>query len=236
VPATYPDWTRLFVYRAERIRTTWRFRIASLTLATFMLWLTAGWWSAAIGRSLVCEARRERSDAILIENFDPDYLLFEWARTLRSEGLAPLLLVPIRRDKSGSLNEVSQGVAELMARISQVGDVEFVPIREVEPISLNAARDVRHYLVERGVRSVIVVSPIFRSRRSELVYRTTFTPAGIAVRCQPVRTDVTPETWTHTWHGIQRIAEQWLKLQYYRLYVLPFRTSADEDVVAVSGG
>jgi hypothetical protein len=28
--------------------------------------------------------------------------------------------------------------------------------------------------------------------------------------------------WTQTWHGIQDVVEQWLKLQYYRLWVLPF--------------
>ena len=25
------------------------------------------------------------------------------------------------------------------------------------------------------------------------------------------------------WHGVQNASEQWLKLQYYRLYVLPFK-------------
>jgi len=28
-------------------------------------------------------------------------------------------------------------------------------------------------------------------------------------------------TWTREWHGIQSVVEEWLKLQYYRLYVLP---------------
>ena len=35
-------------------------------------------------------------------------------------------------------------------------------------------------------------------------------------------------TWTESWHGIQEVVEQWLKLQYYRLYVLPFRLGAAE--------
>jgi hypothetical protein len=224
VPEPAAGWKRHFVYRAECTRTTWTLRLGLLAVTFLGLWLSGSWWTVRVGRSLVCTPELTRSDAILIENFDPDYWLFDRARTLRAKGLAPVVLVPIRRDKSGALNAVSQGVAELMARISGVGDVEFVPIREVEPISLNAARDVRQHLVERGVRSLIVVTPLFRSRRSELVYRTTLTPLGIKVHCEPVGGEVTPETWTDTWHGIQRVAEQWLKLQYYRLDVLPFQT------------
>jgi hypothetical protein len=28
--------------------------------------------------------------------------------------------------------------------------------------------------------------------------------------------------WAQSWHGIQGVSEQFLKLQYYRFYVLPF--------------
>jgi hypothetical protein len=34
----------------------------------------------------------------------------------------------------------------------------------------------------------------------------------------------TPKNWTQTWHGIQGVTEQWLKLQYYRFYVLWHRS------------
>ena len=79
------------------------------------------------------------------------------------------------------------GIAEVMARISRIGAIEIVPIREVEPISLNAARDVQRFLEREHIRSVIVVTPLFRSRRSALVYAATLGRAGIAVRCEPVQ-------------------------------------------------
>ena len=44
-----------------------------------VVWLTRGWWTVAIARSLVCDANGAPSDAILVENFDPDYLVFERA-------------------------------------------------------------------------------------------------------------------------------------------------------------
>ncbi len=79
-------------------------------------------------------------------------------------------------------NDVALGIAEVMARIARVGAIEIVPIREVEPITLNAARDVQRFLEREHIRSVIVVTPLFRSRRSALVYGATLGRAGIAVR------------------------------------------------------
>jgi len=162
------------------------------------------------------------SDAILIENLEPDYLLFERARQLRRAGMAPRVLVPITLDRNGrELNDVAQGVAEVMVRISGVGDVEFVPMRQMEPITLNAARDVREFLENQRIRSVIVVTPLFRSRRSALVYAATLGRGGIAVHCAPVQGSRGVKNWTASWHGIQEVVQQCVKLLYYRLVVLP---------------
>src|SRR5262249_24045868 len=112
--------------------------------------------------------------------------------------------------------------------IARLGAMDIVPIREIEPISLNAAHDVLRFIEREQIRSVIVVSPLFRSRRSALVYGATLGRAGITVKCDPVQGIQTVYTWTKSWHGIQNVAEQWVKLQYYRLYVLPFRLETHE--------
>ena len=220
------SWRRHFFYRTEHVRTTWKFRFGLVSLVILLTWATSGWWTAAIARSLICDRSVAPSDAILIENFDPEYLLFERARQLRNAGLAPRVLVPVvTGDASGEANPVARSIADTMATLSRVGPVEIIPVRQVEPISLNAARDVLRFSQQQGIRSVIVVSPLFRSRRSELVYRATLGKAGVTVRCDVVEGTRDARTWTDTWHGIQNVAEQWMKLQYYRLYVLPFRVS-----------
>jgi hypothetical protein len=217
------SWTRHFVTRAPRTRTTWRFRLAALGILVLSLWVARGWWTVALARSLVCEPSGAPSDAILVENFDQEFLVFERASTLRRTGLAPRVLVPVWLDRDGvRLNDVAAGTAEVMARIARLGPVDMVPIREAEPISLNAARDVLSFARREGIRSVLVVSPEFRSRRSALVYGATLGRAGITVRCEPARGPAGVDDWTHTWHGIQDVAQQWGKLQYYRIYVLPF--------------
>lgn len=45
-------------------------------------------------------------------------------------------------------------------------------------------------------------------------------PAGITVSCIPVFVGAARENWSQTWHGIQEVTEQFLKLQFYRFYVL----------------
>ena len=219
-------WTEHFVRRTERTTTTWKFRIGFVAVALIAVWLTRGWWTVAAAGSLVCQGNLAPSDAILVENFDPDYLAFEHASRLRHAGFASRVLVPIRTDPGTSqVNAVALGIAEVMARIARLDTIDVVPIREVEPISLNAARDVLRFMERERVGSVIVVSPLFRSRRSALVYDVTLGRAGITVRCDPVQGRGGLDDWGRSWHGIQNVSEQWLKLQYYRWYVVPFLIS-----------
>ena len=51
--------------------------------------------------------------------------------------------------------------------------------REVEPITLHSGRDVQHFLEREPIRWVILVGPMFRSRRLTLVYGAT--PSGLPV-------------------------------------------------------
>src|SRR5438552_19210918 len=109
-----PRWTRYFVYRAEHTRTTWKFRVGFVALIVVAAWLTRGWWTVAVARSLVCDGNGAPSDAILVENFDPDYLVFERATRLRRAGFAARVLVPIRTDPgTAEINAVAPSTAEV---------------------------------------------------------------------------------------------------------------------------
>jgi hypothetical protein len=184
--------------------------------------LTHGFPIALIGRSLVCAEDAASSDALFLENFDPSYPLFERAAAVQQARPSTRILVPVQvsgRDPEVA-NPVSSGIAELMARFARVQNMEVIPIREIEPFTLNAAHQIRDFLIREHLRSVVVVAPAFRSSRSSLVYRAVLEPAGIQVHCVPVFGEHTPENWVATWHGIQIVAEQFIKLQFYRFYVL----------------
>jgi hypothetical protein len=201
----------------------WRWRLAGLLFIVLAgVVSTRGWWFSAIGYSLVCAEEVGSAEAILVENFDPDYRLFERAASLQQGGLAAKVLVPTLRSSGDSkeANPVSRGIVELMARSAHVQDLEIIPIDEIEPYSLNAAYQVRDFLTRQRVRSVLLLSPAFRSRRSSFVYRAVLQPAGIRVHCLPIFGQHTPDNWMRTWHGIQIVTEQFIKLGFYRFYVM----------------
>jgi len=222
-PRQASQWRRHFVYRTECLKTTWKFRLAILIFVVLIASLTRGFWIPSLGRSLTCTEEVGPSDVILVENFDPYYLLFERAAALEKAGLSARVLVPTEASRHDPevANTVLQGIAELMARVAQVQNLEIIPTRMIEPISLNVAYQIRDFLTKERLRSVVVVAPAFRSRRSSLVYRAVLRPAGIHVYCMPVLGEYTPEDWSATWHGIEDVTEQFIKLQFYRFYVLP---------------
>jgi hypothetical protein len=186
-----------------------------------IVWLTRGIWTLEIGKSLVCKEQTATSDALLLENFDPDWLVFKRAAALQRSGIADRVLVPVSGTDSQIPNPVSKAIAEIMVRMGRLEQTQFIPINLTEPISLNAANQIRDFLTSQNLKSILVVSPGFRSRRSALVYNAVLGPADIRVGCVPVFGESpTPEDWTKTWHGIEDVAEQFLKLQYYRFYVL----------------
>jgi hypothetical protein len=217
------SWQRHFFYRKESIKTTWKFRLELFMLVMLLMSMTRGFWMLQIGQSLVCTEEMSPSDVILVENFDPHYLVFERAAALHKAGFAARVLV--HTDASGDpekANPVSQGITELMSQMARLQNPTILPIRIVEPISLNAAYQIRDFLLKEHLRSVIVVTDGFRSQRSALVYHAVLDPTGIKVSCMPVFGEKTPEDWAVTWHGVQQVAEQLLKLQYYRFYILRF--------------
>lgn len=214
-------WQRHFFYQRVSWRTTWKLRLSVLFLALFIARLTQGLWALKIGQSLVCQERIEHSDALLIDNLDPTYLIFERAAAFERAQVSTRAFVPVRAEADPELpNTVSKDIAEVMAGVAHLPNMQFIPVQESEPISLNAAQQIRDVLEREHVRSVVVVSPGFRSRRSFLVYTSVLTPAGIAVGCAPVFGPTTVKNWTTTWHGIQDVGLQFVKLLYYRLYVL----------------
>jgi len=213
-------WHRHFFHRKESLKTTWTLRLSLLFLVLILATLTKGCLSVRIAESLVCPEQHPPADAILIENFDPYYLAFERAETLQSDGVASRIFVPTASAEEDEPNSVAKAIVEVMARIARLPKTEIIPIQEVEPISLNAARQIRDALVKEHIKSIVVVAPGFRSRRSALIYATVLTPAGIRVDCVPVFGTSTPKNWTQTWHGIQEVGEQFVKLQYYRFFVL----------------
>jgi hypothetical protein len=225
-------WQRHLFYRKASLRTTWKLRVALFAGVAILVSVTRGFWIPGIARSLVCNGQSGPAEAVLVDNFDVNYLLFERAAALQRGGLSARILVPTQATSDPEEpNLVSKDIVEVMTHVSRLQHAEIIPIQVIEPISLNAAYQLREFLTKHHIRSVAVVTPGFRSRRSALVYRAVFSQSGIMVSCIPVFGTRVPENWTWTWHGIQLVTEQFLKLVYYRVYVLPFVLSNHAPVI-----
>src|SRR6516165_2454102 len=113
---------RLLFYRRVSLRTTGACLFFILLVVVVIASFTRGLWIPAIARSLVCSAAAGQSDAILVENFDPNYLVFEEAATLQQAGFSARVLVPVEvsRDDPHDASTVDRGIAELMARTARV--------------------------------------------------------------------------------------------------------------------
>jgi len=224
MPTTDRRWTRFFFYRKEVLKTTWTLRLLVLASILLLPWITRGLWAGALGKGLLCEEQGGGTgvDAIVVENFDVNYLVFERASELKRKGLTARVLVPVQAaPDTGEPDLVFGQIAELMGRTARIGELTMIPVREAEPISLNTAYRVRDFLRKEGIRSVALVAPAFRSRRSAMIYGTVLAPEGISMQCVPVFGEQTPESWLDTWHGVEQILEQYVKLEYYRLFILP---------------
>src|SRR5215471_13119763 len=111
------DWRRQFFHTKTSVTTTWKCRVATGIVIMLMATMTRGFWAPRLAESLVCKGAPLPSDIVLVENFDPTYLVFERAAELERAGLAPRALVPVQiSNDTGSANPVSKGIAELMAR------------------------------------------------------------------------------------------------------------------------
>jgi hypothetical protein len=83
--------------------------------------VTHRFWTLRIGQNLVCPEEIAPSDIILVENFEPDSLVFKCVAALQLAGVASrvFVLVPASRDPVRP-NLVSQGIADVMARVTRM--------------------------------------------------------------------------------------------------------------------
>jgi len=225
IAAPFTSWGVLkghLVYEATICRTTWKFRFVVLALFLALTLATKAWWIPGLGRTLVCSSESVTPDLIVIDNLDSDYLLFEKAAELIERGFAGKVLVPVQASgrNPGAPNLVSREIVDVMVRVAGLDRAEIFPIKQEEPITLNAARQVGEYLKGSNVKKVLVLTSGFKSRRLHMIFKKTLGEVGIESYCLPVWGGHRPENWAQSWHGIQEVLLQFIKLGYYRVWVM----------------
>lgn len=141
-----------------------------------------------------------------------------WGETLRDHGYARLLVVSNEQVHTHGLETTWLAIHQAGYSAAEIAQSDLVVIDNPLPEStIDEAHRAADILAARGLRSALLVTDAFHSRRAALLFRAAFRHKGLTVRSTPA-----PDTYdlAHYWaHPLsaRRVAEEYTKLAYYLL-------------------
>lgn len=197
-------------------------RAGVISLALAACWLVA--WAAA--HVLVVEAPLERADALAVLAGSSTYVeRTRLAARLYREGRAPKIVLTNDNLRGGYVLEqdrnplfVERAADELRRAGVAAGDIEVIE-RPVGSTGEEAAL-LREHASARGLRSVLVVTSAYHSRRALRTLRRAFEGSGVEVglvAVGPGQQSPPPATWWLHRLGWKMVPGEYLKFLYYEL-------------------
>jgi uncharacterized SAM-binding protein YcdF (DUF218 family) len=198
-------------------------RALPLLLVALAAWAVAARFAA---EALVVSEELQRADALVVLAGSSAYV----ERTARAaelyrEGRAPAVVLTNDGQLSGWSNESQSNptfVERARAELVRGG----VPPERIEalPRRVGSTHDeavlLREYAGERRMRSLLVVTSAYHSRRALWTFRKAFEGSGVAVGVSTVeleREKPSPGTWWLSPRGWQSVAGEYVKTVYYHL-------------------
>jgi uncharacterized SAM-binding protein YcdF (DUF218 family) len=186
------------------------------------LWLLA--WGAA--KLLIVSAPLAHADAIAVMSGSA---AFEERNTLAAQlyqqGRAPKIILTNDNQRSGwsSAEQRNPFFYERAVTLLRNSGVPAAAI-EVVPQPISSTRDeamlLRQYAESRGLKSLLVITSAYHSRRALWTLRRTFANSGIQIGLEgvpPGWQSPPPATWWLHRRGWQMVAAEYVKMIYYRL-------------------
>jgi uncharacterized SAM-binding protein YcdF (DUF218 family) len=198
-------------------------RVLPLALVALAAWAVVARVAAG---ALIVSAEMPRADAMVVLAGSSTYV----ERTRRAaeifrEGRAMKVVLTDDGQKGGWSNElernprfVERAADELVRAGVPRGEIEALP--QIVSNTHDEALLVRDYARSRGLRSILIVTSAYHSRRALWTFRRAFDGSGIAVGLESVAPgEQTPAlgTWWLYPHGWRVVAGEYVKLVYYRL-------------------
>ena len=190
--------------------------------------LLAAWWLLAwvAARALIVRADLARADAIIVLGGSSTYVeRAQLAAQLFRAGRAPKILLTNDNRQGGWSNAewrnplfVERAAAELRRAGVPADGIEVLP----QPVSstYEEARLLRAYAGTHGLKSLLVVTSAYHSRRALWVLRRVLAGSGVEVGIEPVAPGAQtprPAVWWLRPGGWSAVAAEYPKLIYYRL-------------------
>ena len=198
-------------------------RAVPLLLVALAAWAVA---ARVAAEALVVSEELERTDALMVLAGSAAYV----ERTARAaelyrEARAPAVILTNDGQLSGWSNE-SQNNPTFVERARRELVRAGVPNENIEvlPRRVGSTHDeallLKEYVDERHLRSLLVVTSAYHSRRALWTFRRAFEGSGVAVgvsKAGPGSQTPAPGTWWLSPRGWQSVAGEYVKMVYYRL-------------------
>ena len=198
-----------------------RRRIVKILFSCILIWPFAAWLGA---RLLIIQAPLEKADAIVILGGAANYKeRASEAAKLLLDGRAQRILIT-NDNIRGSWSNVEQRNPYFYERARQQLRTAGVPDTEIEvliqPVTSTEeeARLVRQYAEEHRLRSVLVVTSPYHSRRALWIFSRVFRETGIQVGligASPGGESPRPAIWWLTVRGWKFVPTEYVKMIYY---------------------
>lgn len=181
-------------------------------------------WGCA--RALVVSDEVPRADAIVVLSGSADYVeRTRHAAQLYGEGRAPRIMLTDDGKRGGWSNEERRNpffVERALAELQRAG----VPRERIEILSPAVSGTyqecgvLREHTVSEELRSLLVVTSAYHSRRALWTLRRVFRTSGVEVglaAAVPGQESPSPLSWWLSARGWKAVATEYPKLVYYRL-------------------
>jgi uncharacterized SAM-binding protein YcdF (DUF218 family) len=199
-------------------------RILLFALAGLAAWSLLAWVAA---KKLIVSLELPQADAMVVLAGSTAYL----ERTRRAielfrEGRAPKVILTNDNQQSGWSNELQRNplfierAAEELVRAGGVPESSVEMLQEPVSSTHDEALLLRRFAEAHGLRSILIVTSAYHSRRALWTFRKVFEGSGINVGVaivEPGQQSPRPATWWLHLSGWRMVAGEYLKLIYYWL-------------------
>jgi uncharacterized SAM-binding protein YcdF (DUF218 family) len=207
--------------QARQKKSRGRWRILRIAAVAVIIWSGLAFIAA---RSLITRAELASADALVVMAGSSTYLeRTDWAARLYREGRAPLIILTNDGVRGGwsvaeQRNPLFVELAAAELRRAGVPGEKIEIIQETATGTYEEALRLREYSVAHKLRSILVVTSAYHSRRALWTLRRVFEGSGIEIGLDAPAPGIqtpTPATWW--WHpmGWQIVPGEYVKIIYY---------------------
>lgn len=210
------------VHSRRRTGRAWRWaRIAGLSL---VIWSVLAWVAA---EALIVGSEMERADALVVLAGSSTYVeRTHRAAQLFREGRAPLIILTNDNVKGGWSHAEQRNPFFVELAAAELGRAG-VPAEKIEVVpgvvssTYEEANRLREYASANKLRSILIVTSAYQSRRALWTLRRVFRGSGVEIGLDAVAPgEQAPGTATWWWYplGWKMVGGEYVKMVYYWLH------------------